>query len=44
MFAALGISSFIESKNSQATKSENYFALLYVVFAAGMVIYKMLVH
>jgi len=42
MFMALGISSFVESKNSQATRGENYFALLYLVFATGLVIYKML--
>jgi hypothetical protein len=44
MFAALGISSFVESKNSQATKGESYFALLYIVFAVGLVIYKMMGH
>jgi quinol-cytochrome oxidoreductase complex cytochrome b subunit len=44
MFMALGIASFVESKNSQATKSESYFALLYLVFAVGLVIYKMMGH
>jgi len=44
MYAALGISSFVESKNSQATKGQSYFALLYIVFAVGLVIYKMMGH
>jgi hypothetical protein len=44
MFMALGISSFIESKNSQATMNENYFALIYLIFAAGLILYKLLVH
>jgi len=44
MFMALGISSFIESKNSQATKDESYFALIYLMFAVGLVIYKMMGH
>jgi len=42
MFAALGISSFIEAKKSQATLGENYFALMYLIFAVGLVIYKMM--
>jgi hypothetical protein len=44
MFMALGIASFIESKNSQATKSESYFALIYLIFAVGLVIFKIMGH
>jgi lipopolysaccharide export LptBFGC system permease protein LptF len=44
MFMALGISSFIESKNSQATMNENYFALIYLIFAVGLVIFKIMGH
>jgi len=42
MFMGLGIASFVETNNSQATKGENYFALLYLVFAVGLVIYKIM--
>ena len=42
MFGALGITSFIENRKSQATKGESYFGLLYLVFAVGLVIYKMM--
>ena len=44
MFMALGVASFIEFKNSQATKSESYFALIYLIFAVGLVIFKMMGH
>jgi hypothetical protein len=44
LFAALGVSSMIEGSKPQATKGENYFGLLYLVFAVALVIYKMMGH
>lgn len=44
LFAALGVASMIEGSKPQATKGENYFGLLYLVFAVGLVIYKMMGH
>jgi hypothetical protein len=44
LFAALGVASMIEGSKPQATKGENYFGLLYLVFAVGLIIYKMMGH
>jgi hypothetical protein len=44
LFASLGVSSMIEGSKPQATKGENYFGLLYLVFAVALVIYKMMGH
>jgi hypothetical protein len=44
MYAALGIASFIEYKTPQAEEGENYFALIYIIFAVGLAIYKMMGH
>lgn len=41
IIGALGVSNFVEASNkSQATPFQRYFALLYVLMAVGLVIYK----
>jgi hypothetical protein len=41
IIGALGVSNFVEaSTKGQATPFQRYFALLYVLFAVGLVVYK----
>lgn len=41
IIGALGISNFVEASNKgQATPYQRYFALLYVLIAVGLVVYK----
>jgi hypothetical protein len=44
MLAALGIANFVEASSNQKKPYQNFFGLIYILFAIALILYKMQEH